>query len=148
MIYTDIIKYFERGAEGALALLERIRPELETIEEIKGQLKAYQLSDEESLNSGLSTLTGIYMELEPIFEVAQAYKEINEDRAFLKIRNEAIKNSEKVTDTILKTQAHESVAQYIILRNSLEAYVNSCEKGIVTIQSLRKRNERDYNSKA
>lgn len=160
MIYSDIIRYFEKGQTGIAELLKICQDEFELIEDIKGKLKTYQIADEESLYEALSQLTGIYMHFEPIFFIAQSYKETEEDRVYSAIRvagetgQENYKDEvlgfeipiKKVTDNILKTEAHRAVGLYIRARNIFEAYINSCNQGIISIQTLLKRNKRDeYN---
>jgi hypothetical protein len=157
MIYSDIIKYFEKGEQGITELLIKCQPEFESINDIQGRLKANLITDDESLSEALSQLTGIYMYFEPIFEVSQAYKEIEEDRIYSAIRVAGEKGLEiykddvlnfeipikKITDNILKSEAHRGVRTYIRVRNAFEGYVKACDKGIASIQSLLKREQKD-----
>lgn len=161
MLYKQIVEYFEKGEQGIAELLAACQDEFKTIEDIKGQLKANLLTDEESLYEALSQLTGIYMHFEPMYEVAQAYKEIEEDRIYSGIRVAGEKGLEvfkddilnfeipikKITDNILRTEAHRAVKSYIRVRNAFEAYVNSCDKAIISIQTLLKRHKRDERQK-
>jgi hypothetical protein len=135
MKYDKVVKYFEEGEIGVTQLLKECEDIFTTIDDYKQQFITNQFSTAEEYMSALNTLTGLYIYLEPIFNLAQAYKEIKEDEAHSNLRAEAEISGKKITADALKVEAHKSVSLWIRTRNIFEAYVNATEKGIITIQS-------------
>jgi hypothetical protein len=145
--YDKIEKYFNEGETGVIQLLEDCKDTFDTIEQYKQDFLGDILSTEEVLKTGLNVLTGCYFFLEPIYNLSQAYKEIKEDEAYCRIRAEAETAGRKITADALKVEAHKEVSLFIRTRNIFESYVNSVEKGIITIQTLLKRMENNQNHK-
>lgn len=149
MTYTKIIKYFEEGISGIEKLLDECQEVFNQIEDYRGKFTANLFVTGDEYKEALNILTGLYLFLEPIYNVAQAYKEIEEDRVYSAIRVAKENNLDeyvdekldfkipikKVTDNILKVESHRAVAMYIRTRNVFESYVKAVEKAIITVQS-------------
>jgi hypothetical protein len=148
MRYEKINEYFEKGVDGLSELLEDTKDMRDTIEDYRSKFKGNILTTADEYDEAMIVLTGIFMYVVEIFESAQAFKEAEEDTAYLKLRNEAIEKGEKApTDNTLKVMAHKQVAPYIKLRNTFESYMLGCEKGISTCQSKLKKFERVWGGK-
>ena len=135
-------RYFDTE-DGLTKLLEDCNDVFVVVDDCGQQFMQGIVSTVTDYKDILNKLTGIYMFLEPLHAQAIAYKEIHEDSAYLKIKNETVTTGAKITDQTLKTEAHSSVASFIKVRNILEGYVNACEKGIATCQTQIKRFEND-----
>ena len=145
MRYSKINQYFEKSEEGLLELLEDCNEMIESIDNHRNAFMGNAYSSPDEYDKAMIELTGIYMYVVEIFEAAQAFKEAEEDKAYLKLRNEAIEKGEKApTDNTLKVSAHSAVANYIKIRNSFESYMLGCEKGISTCQSKLKKLQKVY----
>ncbi len=88
MKYSKIIDYFEKNEEGIEELLKDCQDVFDTLEEYKRILMANMIQSEEEYKEMLNRLTGIYGFLEPIYNLAQAYKEIKEDETYSNLRTE------------------------------------------------------------
>ncbi len=142
MRYPKASEYFEKGEQGLLELLEDCKDLIKIIEEHRDAFVKNVYSSPEEFNTVMIQLTGIYEYVVEVFEAAQAFKEIEEDKAYLSIRNESLQKGEKITDTTLKVMAHAKVAAYIKIRNTFEAYTLGTEKAISSCQSKLKRLEK------
>jgi hypothetical protein len=147
MKYDKIEKYFQEGETGVTQLLVDCKDAFDTIEEYKGLLIANIITDIDSYKEALNRITGLYGFFEPIFNLAQAYKEIKEDEAYSNLRVQAETEGKKLTADALKVEAHKAVSLFIRTRNIFESYVNITEKFIITIQSQLNRFEKNYNNK-
>jgi hypothetical protein len=147
MRYDKIQKYFDEGEVGVTQLLADCQDIFDTIDQYKQDFLGDVLSTESVLKTGLNVLTGCYFFLEPIFNLSQAYKEIKEDESYCNLRTQAELEGKKITADALKVEAHKSVNLFIRTRNIFESYVNSVEKGIITIQTLLKRMENNKDHK-
>ena len=141
MKYDKAQKYMDEGEVGVTQLLADCKDTFDTIDQYKLDFLGDVLSTEDVLKTALNVLTGCYFFLEPIYNLAQAYKEIKEDEAYCTLRAEAETNGRKITADALKVEAHRAVSLFIRTRNIYESYVNSVEKGIITVQTLLKRME-------
>lgn len=141
MRYSIIQNYFDKGEVGVEELLKDCDEVFDAIEEYKEQFMANIPSTEDEYKEILNKLTGYYLFLEPIFTIAQAYKEIKEDTAYCNLRTEAEVSGKKLTADALKVEAHKAVSLWIRIRNIFESYVNGVEKSIVTCQTQLKRLE-------
>lgn len=149
MIYNKIIKYFDEGKEGLNELLDECKDVFATIEDYKGRFMSNLFVTGDEYKEALNVLTGFYLFLEPIYNIAQAHKEIEEDRIYSAIRVAGEEGLEiykdeklnfeipikKITDNILKKESHRAIRDIIRIRNIFEAYVKSVEKCIITVQS-------------
>jgi hypothetical protein len=142
MKYQYVKDYFE--SNDLVSLLSDCKEMFEAIDTYRQKFISNVLIDGKDITEALTVLTGIYMFVEEAFSVAQAFKEIEEDKEYLRVRNDAISKGDKApTDTTLKVTAHSAVAEYIKLRNIFEAYTVGCEKAISTCQTLLKRLSKD-----
>ena len=142
MKYSKIIEYFNRGEEGVTELLKDCEDVFNTIEDYKQQFIQNVISSGDEYKEILNRLTGFYLFLEPIFNTAQAFKEIKEDEEYCRLRTEAEKEGKKITADALKVEAHRAVSLWIRIRNIFESYVNGIEKAIITVQSQLNRLEK------
>jgi hypothetical protein len=130
-------RYFENEAN-----LDKIfvdyKDIIDGLNEYRAQFLGNVITTEEDLKVALSFYTGAIQTLQPLYQIAQAYKESQEDAKALQLRNQAAESNEKITDATIKTKAHYEVRNFIKVRNLLEAYTISCEKGISCCQTLLK----------
>jgi hypothetical protein len=133
-------KYFENEED-----LEKIfvdyKDIIETYHSLRNQFLSNIITSEEDLKSALSFYTGAYQTFDGLLATGNAYKESQEDFEALKIRNESAGKTKKEgapTDAMVKTTSHYAVRNYIKIRNLLETFVNGCDKGINTCQTLLK----------
>jgi len=134
---SEYDKYFEKE-ENLEQIFIDCKDVIEGLNEYRKQFLANVLTSDADLKTALAFYTGAIQTFHPLFELAQAYKESQEDYIALKLRNDATESKTKITDAATKTQAHYEVRNYIKVRNLLRAHVNSCEKGISTCQTLLK----------
>lgn len=147
MRYDKIQEYFNRDEEGVTQLLTDCKDAFDTIEEYKGLFIGNMISTPDEYKEALNRITGLYGFFEPIFSLAQAYKEIKEDEAHSTLRIQAETEGKKITADALKVEAHKAVSLFIRVRNIFESYVNTTEKFIITIQSQLNRLERNRDYK-
>jgi len=143
MRYDKIQKYFEAGEEGITQLLDDCKDSFATLDQYKQDFISNMISTPDQYKEMLNTLTGLYGYLEPIFNLAQAYKEIKEDEAYCNIRTQAETEGKKMTADALKVESHRAVSLFIRVRNIFESYVRFTEKSIITVQSQLNRMERN-----
>ena len=139
MRYPKLQQYFDKGE--IEELLADCEDAFATIDNYKNDFIGDMITTSDEYKKALNVLTGIYMFFEPIFSLAQAYKEIKEDEAYCNIRTEAETAGKKLTADALKVEAHKSVSMFIRVRNIFESYVNAADKGIITCQTQLKRIE-------
>lgn len=130
-------KYFEKE-ENLNQIFTDYADIFDILNNYRQQFLGNILTTESDLLEALAKLTGAISTLQPLLQTAQAYKEIQEDGEFLRLRNEAASSKEKITDATTKTSAHYAVRNYIKIRNTIDAYVSNCEKSIITVQTLLK----------
>jgi hypothetical protein len=133
MRYTEPSEYFKNNE--IMELLEDCKSSFAEIRSYRDKFRERGFVDIDDYAAALDVLTGLYMFVEEIYSLAQAYKEICEDEAHHDLRLEAEKSGTKITADALKVEAHRSVSLIIRVRNEVEAHKNSCEKAIITIQS-------------
>lgn len=144
MIYSEIVKYFEEGEVGISKLLDASAEVIALVEGCGEMLLAGQM-DEDTYKTQLCIQTGAFNFLDTVYSIAQAYKEIEEDKAYCNLRTEAEASGKKLTADAMKVEAHRSVASHIRVRNVFESYVNRTCKNIITIQSLLSRIDKNKN---
>lgn len=130
-------KYFEKE-ENINNIFKDYKDIFEKLDDLRSQFLGNILTTDEDLNNALKFYTGAIQTLQPLFQVSQAYKESKEDGEGLRLRCKAIEDKIKITDATAKSTAHYFVRNYIKVRNLLNAYVISCDKGITTCQTLLK----------
>lgn len=145
MEFKQLCSYFE-SEEKVEQLLEIYKDIFQDINDTAELFQQHALKTEEEYCEALDRMTGNYSKLVIASDMSQAYKEVIEDRNYLKIRNEAVDSGTKApTADALKTMAHASVANYIKVRNFLEANVKAADKKISTCQTQLKRIKKDIN---
>lgn len=143
MDYRELCTYFS-DEQKVEELLEKYSSIFEDINETAELFQQHAIKTEEAYAEALDRMTGNYAKLIVASDMAQAYKEVIEDKNYLRIRNEAVDAGGKApTADALKVQAHASVANYIKVRNFLGAYVSAADKKISTCQTQLKRIKRD-----
>jgi hypothetical protein len=147
MKYSKIVDYFEKGEQGIVDLLKECENTFTTLDNYKQDFIQNQIITIEDYKEKLNVLTGIYGFLEPIYNLAQAYKEIKEDEAYCNLRTQAETEGKKITADALKVEAHRAVSLWIRTRNIFESYVRFTEKAIITVQSQLNRFEKNSNYK-
>ena len=103
-----------------------------------GLLRGGALSDSVQLTSSLEELTGIYMELHPIFTIAETIKKNREEGAYMAKKIEIENKGEKFVSASADKEASNSVANERRVRNIIEGKVSACSQGISTCQSKMK----------
>jgi hypothetical protein len=147
MRYDKIVSYIDKGEEGLTQLLTDCADAINEVEKYKDMFREDAFATGDEYKQALNILTGQYMFFEPIFNVLQAVKEIEEDKAYSALRVEAETGGKKMTADALKIEAHKSVGLIIRTRNIFESYVRSCEKAIITVQSQLNRLENNNKHK-
>lgn len=129
--------------KGLNDLLEAYKDTLEMIDAYGQQFIQGILSTQDDYRKCLNELTGAYIILEPLYNVAVAYKENQELKYYVEKKRELEGKGEKVVATNLEKESSYSVEHIRRVRNILEAYVSATEKGIVTCQTQLKRIDGD-----
>jgi len=119
-------------------VLEQVKGDFEQIDYYGGVLQENVVDNPEECLKAINILTGVYMNIKPVLEVADAEKTNREIRNYcsLKIQNENA--GTKFVDASGSKEASASVADYRRVRNILEGYVSACEKAISSLQSVLK----------
>lgn len=128
------LEYFA-DEKGLNELLETYAETLAMIDDYGKQFIQGILSTPEDYKNCLNQLTGAYIILEPLYNVAVAYKENQELKFYVEKKRELEGKGEKVVATNLEKEAAYSVEYIRRVRNILEAYVSATEKGIITAQT-------------
>lgn len=93
----------------------------------------------EEVKTALNELTGILMNLKPILAIAETFKKNEETKRYNEIKiNTENEGSKKFVSASAEKEASAYVATYRRIRNLIQAYVDSCEKAISTLQSVLK----------
>jgi len=144
--YEKIIAYFEEE-NGLENLLKDYKDTFNMIESIGNDFLQDMVSTITEYKERLNKLTGAYMALEPLYSLAEAHKLNEENREYVNRKETIEKTGAKVISAAIEKEASLAVANFRRIRNILEGYVLSCEKGIVTCQTQMKRKEEDNNFK-
>jgi len=88
--------------------------------------------------NALQELTGIFGLLNTVVAVVGTEKKNREVRYYNKIRMDMENAGKKFVSTVGEKQASEHVAEYRRVRNYIQAYRESCEKAISSLQSILK----------
>lgn len=142
MKYDKIVKYFS-DTNGLDTLIADYKDLFDTIDEIGQQLLQGIYSTPDDFKNVLNTLTGAYISLEPVYSLAESHKLNQELTYYVSLKRDAEAKGEKVVAANLDKESSLSVANERRIRNVLEGYVLSAEKGIVTAQTMLKRLEAD-----
>lgn len=133
-------KYFA-STEGLTKLLTDYQEIFTLVDDYGRQFIAGVLSTSDDYREVLNKLTGVYMCLEPLFTSSEAYKLNTELKFYVEKKRELEAKGDKVVAASLEKEASYSVEDYRRVRNILEGYVLSAEKGIITAQTQLKRIE-------
>ena len=142
MKYNKLTEYFE-SEEGLQKLLEDYQDRFELVDDIGNKILQGILSSSEDYRNTLNELTGVYVNLIPIFKFAEAHKKNEELKYYVNKKRELEEEGTKVVASHLDKEASLSVAELRKVRNILEGYVLAAEKGITTCQTQLKRIEND-----
>jgi len=102
----------------------------------------------EEITKALNDLSGCYGNLNTILGVAETEFTNREVRAYNSIKIKLINEGTKFTsqiDSATKKEASESVCAYRRIYNLVKAYVTTCDKHIITLQSILNRWTKGYN---
>ncbi len=119
-------------------VLEECAKTFEKIDYHSNLLKTNITDNPEECKKTLNELTGIYMDLKPVLAIAETEKKNREIRFYEELRIDTENNEKRFVSAVAEKQSAVSVAEYRRVRNIILAYVNVCEKGISTLQSLLK----------
>lgn len=144
MRILEIEKLFETE-ETLNEVLDRCEEDFKQIDYWSNVRKQNLTDNSEEINRALNELSGCYSNLKTILGIAETEKKNRHARYKESIRIEVENNGGKYSDAKADTQASAHVAEYRRIRNIIEAYVNSCDKHITTLQSILKDINKDYN---
>jgi len=100
------------------------------------------------VDKALNELSGSYSNLRTVLGIAVTEKQNRHCRFKESLRIDIENEGGKYVDSKAETQASASVAEYRRIRNIINAYVESCDKHIITLQSILKDIGKDYNHKS
>jgi len=126
-------------------VLEELEKDFEMVDYWSGVRKNNLTDNSEEINKALNELSGCYSNLRTALGIAETEKRNREVRNKESIRAETENAGNKYTDSKATTQASAYVANYRRVRNIILAYTESTEKHIVTLQSILKDLNKDYN---
>ena len=119
-------------------ILSEVKGDLDLIEYWNEVRKSDLTDNSQEIKKALNQLSGVYGSLRPIVAIANTEKKNREVR-FYESRKMQIENANgKFTSAAVEKEASASVASYRRIKNILEAYLESAEKHISTLQSLLK----------
>jgi arginyl-tRNA synthetase len=133
-------KYFE-SVESLNKLLEDNKDIFEMVDDYGQQFIQGILSTPEDYKDALNKLTGAYLSLMPLYQMAVAYKENEELKYYVTAKRELEAKAEKVVAASLEKESSAFVEHPRRVRNLLEGYVEASSKGIATCQTQLKRLE-------
>ena len=136
MDYKEIEQYFENNQiDDLLGKYKDVFYEVDYHEKL---LMNHVLNDINSVREAIQRLSGLYMSLRRPLSIADTAVENGKSRQYhnLKIQHDNEKPDEKFISSSVEREASLSVAPYRRARNLFAAYVESCEKGIGSCQSL------------
>jgi len=150
MDYKEIEQHF-KNAETLDELLEEYKEVFDEIDFQKFKMAGKQLTNYGEAEECLQILTGMYMSIAPVAEIITGEK-INRETAFevnrkneLELENDDLppKEQKKIVAQLIKSEASVFVARYRTVRNVFKGYLNSCEKGINSCQSIMKQQKKE-----
>ncbi len=119
-------------------ILDTIKEDIEKIDYYAGIMKQGITVNPEEAKNALNDLTARFMSLKTVLAIAETEKKNREIREYNRLKIDAGKNKTKFTSTSAVIEASGAVSSYRRVRNIIQAYVDSAEKGISTMQSLLK----------
>ena len=138
MQYKEIETYF-MSEEGSEELLEAYAPQFNNVQEIADKLINGQIMTQEEIEQNLDKLTGLYMALNIVTEIAETAKKQEEGkRNFIRVKEFEDAGKKPVQNAIDKLVFGD--VQYLRrVRNLFQAYRGSAEKGMGSAQSRLKK---------
>ena len=110
------------------------------------QVRKNNLTDNSAeIGKALNELSGCYSNLRTVLGIAETEKKNRHIRFKESLRIEIEKEGGKYVDSKAEVQASANVVQFRRVRNIINAYVESCDKHILTLQSILKDLSKDYN---
>ena len=127
-----------KSEETLSQVLEELQDDFNRIDYWAGLLKA-NISDNGAVEAqkGLSELTGTFMTLKTALAIAETEKKNREIRFYSGLRIETEK-TKKFVNAIGEKEASVAVAEYRRVRNIIQGYMEACQVGISTLQSILK----------
>lgn len=135
MRYQVIEEYFKKE-ETLPKALEECKDDFDKIDYFAGIFKTVASDNPEEVKRALAELTGVFMSLKIVVSIAQSYKKNAELEKYIKLRKESEASGSKFVATVAEKESSAHVKEYRKTRDILEAYLEKCEKGISTAQSL------------
>ena len=146
MQYKEIETYF-LSQEGSEELLEVYAPQFNQVQEIADKLISGQIITQEEIEQNLDKLTGLYMTLNIVSELAETAKKQEEGRKNFERVKEAEKEGKKPVQNAIDKLVFGDVQYLRRVRNIFQAYRGSAEKGMGSAQSrLKKLKNLNFNS--
>ena len=138
MDYKTIESYF-MSEEGCQELLDLYTPQFNQVQEIADKLISGEILTQEEIEKNLDKLTGLYMTLNIVAEIAETSKKhVEGDRNFVRIQEFEKANKKPVQSAIDKLVFGD--VQYLRrVRNLFQAYRGSADKGMGSAQSRLKK---------
>lgn len=140
MRITDIEKYFQ-SEETLEKVLDEVKEDFEKIDYTADIMKKGITLNPEEAKTALNDLTARFMTLKTVVAIADTEKKNREIRYYNKIRvdiENGTRSEKKFVSASAEKEASASVFAYRRMRNIIQAYMESAEKGISTMQSLLK----------
>lgn len=124
--------------------LEFCKADIEMIDYWSDIRKTGITDNSEEINKALNQLSGCYANLKTVLGVAESEKKNREVRHYEELKINATNSDKKFTSAVAERESSSYVAPYRRVRNIIEAYVESADKHIVTLQSILKDLGKDY----
>ena len=136
MNYKEIEQYF--GNNQIDDLLEKYIECFNDVDYYEKLLINHVLNDISGVREAIQRLSGLYMSLRRPYAIAETFIENGKARHYhnLKIKHDNENPDKKIISAALEREASYFVAPFRRARNLFAAYVESCEKGIGSCQSL------------
>jgi len=144
MRILDVEKLFQQ--EDTLnKVLDNCQEDFEKID-YWSQVRKENLTDNSpEIIKALNELSGCYSNLRTVLGIAESEKKNRHIRYKETLRIDIENEGGKYVDSKAEVQASNDVAEYRRVRNIINAYVESCDKHIITLQSILKDLGKDYN---
>jgi len=133
----EIEKYFQQD-DTLNKVLEALSEDIDKIDYWAGLMKQGITVNPEEAKNALNDLTGRFMSLKTALSIAETEKKNRETRAYNQIKIDTENEGKKFVSASAEKEASGRVADYRRIRNIIQAYVDSCEKALSTLQSLLK----------
>ena len=126
-------------------VLEKCKEDFNLIDYWSGVRKNNITDNSAEIRKALNELSGCYANLRVILAIAESEKKNREVKFYESLKIETENDGKKFVSTVADKQASGLVASYRRIRNIVSAYLESCDKHIITLQSILKDIGKDYN---